>query len=47
MKINLIRRVEWIFSQKLNAKTGWGRNEIKKIFKESVNQAFLEIWDNE
>jgi hypothetical protein len=46
MNRNLLRRVEWIFNQKLNAKTGWGRNEIKKIFKESVNQALLEMLDN-
>lgn len=39
----LLERIQEIFTQKLQAKTGWGRNEIIKIYSESVNQAVLEL----
>lgn len=41
----LIERIEEIFTQKLEAKTGWGRNEIKLAFKDAVMQASLELID--
>ena len=37
--------LEKCFKEKLNAKTGWGRNEILEAYKESVNEALLEIID--
>ena len=39
----LLKRIEEIFSQKLQSKTGWGRNEIILIYKESVTEAILEF----
>jgi hypothetical protein len=43
MNKELIKRIEQIFAEKLQAKTGWGRNEILIAFKESVNEAVLEF----
>lgn len=45
MNKDLILRIEQIFAQKLQAKTGWGRNEILAAYKESVNEAVLEFLD--
>ena len=45
MNKELIKRIEQIFAQKLQAKTGWGRNEILSAFKDSVNEAVLEFID--
>lgn len=39
----LLKRIEEIFNQKLQSKTGWGRNEIIIIYKESVTEAVLEF----
>lgn len=30
--------VQYIFFRKLEEKTGWGRNDIKRIFTDSVNE---------
>ena len=43
MNKTLLKRIEDIFNQKLQQKTGWGRNEIIFIYKESVTEAFLEF----
>lgn len=42
MNRKLIERIEEIFSEKLSVKTGWGRNEILALYKDSVTQAVLE-----
>jgi hypothetical protein len=41
----LIERIEEIFKEKLQVKTGFGRNEILILYKDSVNQAVLEFID--
>lgn len=41
----LLKRIEEIFTKKLQAKTGWGRNEILTAYKDSVSEAILEIID--
>jgi|TARA_R110000822_G_scaffold275189_2_gene397363 hypothetical protein len=46
MKKELLKRIEEIFVQKLQAKTGWGRNDVLCIYKESVNEAILEMLDD-
>ena len=46
MNRKLIKRIEELFEQKLQAKTGWGRNDILKVHKECVNEALLELIDN-
>jgi hypothetical protein len=32
-----------IFSRKLSAKTGWGRNEVKVALLEATNEALAEL----
>ncbi len=41
----LLKRIKEIFTEKLQAKTGWGRNEIISLYDESVNEALLETLD--
>jgi hypothetical protein len=43
--IALLKRMEELFTEKLQAKTGWGRNEILTAYKEAVNEAILEMLD--
>lgn len=38
----LLKRIEELFTAKLSAKTGWGRNEILVAYKDSVNDALME-----
>tara|TARA_R110000796_G_scaffold61674_6_gene142634 strand:+ start:2442 stop:2579 length:138 start_codon:yes stop_codon:yes gene_type:complete len=41
----LIKKIEEIFTEKLQTKTGWGRNDVLIVYKESVNEALLEMLD--
>jgi len=41
----LLKRIQEIFHEKLQAKTGWGRNEIISIYQASVNEALMELAD--
>ena len=41
----LIKKIEKIFTEKLQTKTGWGRNDVLIVYKESVNEALLEMLD--
>lgn len=44
MKIKaLLKRIEVIFEEKLQAKTGWGRNDVLKIYREALSEAILEL----
>ena len=45
MNKKLLERIEELFTAKLQSKTGWGRNEILTIYKESVNEAILKTLD--
>lgn len=45
MNKELLKRIEEIFTQKLQAKTGWGRNEILAAYKDAVSEAVLELVD--
>ena len=45
MNKKLIKRIEEIFTEKLKAKTGWGKNAVLEIYKESVNEAILEMME--
>ncbi len=40
---DLLKRIEEIFHEKLQSKTGWGRNEITSIYQASVNEALMEL----
>lgn len=42
---DLFQRIEEIFTEKLQRKTGWGRNEVLMIFKDAVIEATLELID--
>ena len=42
---DLLKRIEEIFHEKLQTKTGWGRNEITSIYQTSVNEALIELTD--
>lgn len=44
-KKKILKRIEEIFYSKLQAKTGWGRNEIMKAYKDTVNEALIECID--
>lgn len=41
----LLKRIEEIFTEKLQVKTGWGKNAVLELYKESVNEAVLETLD--
>lgn len=45
MNKKLLKRIDEIFEQKLQEKTGWGRNDVLKIYREAVNEAILEMLD--
>jgi hypothetical protein len=45
MNKELLKRIEEIFTQKLQAKTGWGRNEVLAAYKDAVTEAVLELVD--
>ena len=45
MNKKLLERIAELFEQKLQEKTGWGRNDVLKIYREAVNEAILEILD--
>lgn len=42
MNKKLIERITEIFTEKLQLKTGWGRNDVLAAYKEAVNEAILE-----
>lgn len=45
MNKKLLERIAELFEQKLQEKTGWGRNDVLKIYREAVNETILEILD--
>ena len=45
MNKKLLERIAELFEQKLQEKTGWGRNDVLKIYREAVNEAILETLD--
>ena len=45
MNSKLLLKIREIFHAKLQAKTGWGRNEIMDLYNTSVNEALLELMD--
>jgi len=42
MNKELLMRIQVIFAEKLQAKTGWGRNDVLAIYKDSVSEAIME-----
>lgn len=45
MNKKLVSRIDELFSEKLKAKTAFGRNEVYLLFKESISEAILEMLD--
>jgi len=45
MNKKLIERIGELFEAKLQERTGWGRNDVLKIYREAVNEAILEMLD--
>lgn len=45
MNKKLLERIEEIFAAKLEAKTGWGKNEVLVLYKDSVKEALMELID--
>jgi len=43
MNKKLIERITELFTQKLQVKTGWGRNDVLALHKEAVSEAILEL----
>jgi hypothetical protein len=43
MNKELLKRIKELFQQKLQAKTGWGRNEIMVEYSDAVNEAIVEL----
>ena len=46
MNKKLLETIDRLFEEKLQAKTGWGRNDVLKLYRESVNEAILDSMDN-
>lgn len=41
----LLKKIEQAFGEKLEEKTGWGRNEVKSIYQSVVNEVLIQIAD--
>ena len=39
----MVKRIQEIFFEKLQEKTSWGRNDLKSMYTEAVNEALLEF----
>lgn len=46
MNKKLIKQIEKRFKEKLQRKTGWGRNEVLLAYKEAVNEAIFDMLDD-
>jgi hypothetical protein len=47
MNRKLIEKIKELFKQKLNAKTGWGKNEVLQLHNDAVNESVLWLLDEE
>lgn len=45
-KKELLDRIYELFEERLQRKTGWGRNEILEEYKQAKLQALMEALDN-
>lgn len=46
MNKKLLKKIEEIFEEKLQAKTGWGKNDVIQLYRQCVNEALLDILDD-
>lgn len=42
---DLLKRIEEVFNEKLQEKTGWGKNEVSMLYQSSVNEVLMELAD--
>lgn len=42
MNKQLLARIKELFTEKLQAKTGWGRNEVLAAYNTAVQEALME-----
>ena len=42
MTKQLLKRIDELFAAKLQAKTGWGRNEVLQAYNDAVQEALME-----
>jgi hypothetical protein len=42
MNKQLLARIKELFTEKLQAKTGWGRNEVLAAYNAAVQEALME-----
>lgn len=45
MNKKLLKRIEEIFEEKMQTKTGWGRVEVLQMYRASVSEALMEMLD--
>lgn len=43
MNKQLLKRIDEIFISKLEEKNSWGKNEVIRLYRESVNEAIIEL----
>ncbi len=39
----LLIKIEERFNEKLELKNGWGKNEVKMVYKDAMNEVLLEL----
>lgn len=47
MNKEILLRIQALFEEKLKAKTGWGRNDVLAIYKDSVSEALMGALDEQ
>jgi hypothetical protein len=41
----ILDKIEALFKEKLEAKNGWGKNEVQSLYKDCVNTILKEVID--
>lgn len=45
MNKKLLERIQELFFERLEAKTGWGKNDVKEEYRKAMVQALIEAVD--
>lgn len=45
-KVKMLKKIDKLFEKKLQQKTGWGRNEVLKEYRASVNEILIKMIDD-
>lgn len=46
MKTEILEKIQDLFFKKLDEKTGWGKNDIKTLYKDCVMQVIMNELQN-